>query len=189
MSECTWPSSDLMKKYHEDEWCRINKNDDYIFEMLSLEGAQAGLSWETVIQKREAYQAAFKQFNIDRCAALTDEELESIKTEYNVIKHIGKIKSVKSNALLVQEIQQTYGSFADFLWSYVDGEPIINEWHDMSEVPAETELSIKLSKDLKKLGFKFVGPKIMYSFLQSIGIIDDHLITCPYHSYNRNKKV
>ncbi|RIN88519.1 DNA-3-methyladenine glycosylase I [Mammaliicoccus sciuri] len=188
MSECTWPSSDLMKKYHEDEWCRINKNDDYIFEMLSLEGAQAGLSWETVIQKREAYQAAFKQFKIDQCAALTDEELENIKTEYNVIKHIGKIKSVKSNALLVQEIQQTYGSFADFLWSYVDGKPIINEWQDMSEVPAETELSIKLSNDLKKLGFKFVGPKIMYSFLQSIGIIDDHLITCPYHSYNRNKK-
>lgn len=188
MRECTWPNSDLMKIYHEHEWCRINQNDDYIFEMLSLEGAQAGLSWETVIQKRESYQTAFKQFNINKCAVLSDKELEDIKTEYNVIKHIGKIKSVKSNALLIKEIQQVNGSFSDFLWSYVDGQPIINEWHDMSEVPAETDLSIRLSKDLKKLGFKFVGPKIIYSFLQSIGIIDDHLITCPYHSYNRNKK-
>ena len=101
MSECTWPSSDLMKKYHEDEWCRINKNDDYIFEMLSLEGAQAGLSWETVIQKREAYQAAFKQFKIDQCAALTDEELENIKTEYNVIKHIGKINVISKLCIFV----------------------------------------------------------------------------------------
>ncbi|WP_239750041.1 DNA-3-methyladenine glycosylase I [Mammaliicoccus sp. H-M34] len=185
MTECTWPSSDLMKVYHEKEWCRINKDDQYIFEMLSLEGAQAGLSWETVIQKRHAYQEAFKQFDIEKCAQLTDDELEEIRTEYNVIKHKGKIKSVRNNALLVQNIQQQYGSLANFLWSYVDDKPIINEWHNTTDIPAETELSIKLSKDLKKIGFNFVGPKIVYSFLQSIGIIDDHIITCPYHSYNR----
>ncbi|MDT3994018.1 DNA-3-methyladenine glycosylase I, partial [Mammaliicoccus fleurettii] len=120
MTECTWPSSDLMKVYHEKEWCRINKDDQYIFEMLSLEGAQAGLSWETVIQKRHAYQEAFKQFDIEKCAQLTDDELEGIRTEYNVIKHKGKIKSVRNNALLVQNIQQQYGSLANFLWSYVD---------------------------------------------------------------------
>ncbi|MBM6630448.1 DNA-3-methyladenine glycosylase I [Mammaliicoccus vitulinus] len=185
MIECTWPSSELMKKYHKEEWCRINKDDQYIFELLSLEGAQAGLSWETVIQKREAYQEAFKQFDIEKCAQLTDEELENIRTEYNVIKHKGKIQSVRNNAIIAQNIQREYGSLADFLWSYVDGQPIINKWQRTNDVPAETELSIKLSKDLKKLGFKFVGPKIVYSFLQSIGIIDDHIITCPYHTHNR----
>nr|WP_263314104.1 DNA-3-methyladenine glycosylase I [Mammaliicoccus sp. Marseille-Q6498] len=186
MSECTWPSSDEMKDYHKNEWCRINKDDQYIFEMLSLEGAQAGLSWETVIQKREAYQQAFHQFDIDKCAELTDEEIENIKENYLVIKHLGKLKSVRSNAILVKQMQQEYGSFAEFLWAYVNDKPIINEWENSSEMPAETDLSIKLSKDLKKLGFKFVGPKIIYSFLQSIGIIDDHLITCPYHSKNRS---
>lgn len=185
MTACTWPKSDLMKKYHDNEWCRIHKDDQYIFEMLSLEGAQAGLSWETVIQKREAYQEAFCNFDIEQCANLTDEKLEKIKEQYHVIKHIGKIKSVRNNALLVQKLQQEYGSLANYFWSYTSDKPIINEWQDMNDMPAENELSIKVSKDLKKLGFKFVGPKIIYSFLQSIGMIDDHLATCPYHTYNK----
>ncbi|WP_323703138.1 DNA-3-methyladenine glycosylase I [Mammaliicoccus sp. Dog046] len=185
MSECSWPTSDLMKLYHENEWSRISKDDQHIFEMLSLEGAQAGLSWETVIQKRDAYQQAFRQFDIEQCAQLTDENLEEIRVTYNVIKHRGKIKSVRNNAIVAQRVQQEHGSLAEFFWSYVDNKPIINEWKAESEMPAETELSIKLSKDLKKLGFNFVGPKIVYSFMQSIGMIDDHIITCPYHTYNR----
>ncbi|GGI39417.1 DNA-3-methyladenine glycosylase I [Mammaliicoccus stepanovicii] len=185
MKECSWPSSDLMKLYHQNEWCRISKDDRYIFEMLSLEGAQAGLSWETVIQKRAAYQEAFHGFDIEKCATLTDEEIESIKENYKVIKHIGKLKSVRNNALIVKQIQDEYGSFSNFIWAYVEDEPIINEWKSENEMPAETDLSIKVSKDFKKLGLKFVGPKIIYSFLQSIGIIDDHIITCPYHTRNR----
>lgn len=185
IQECTWPKSDLMKDYHKNEWCRLSKDDQYIFEMLSLEGAQAGLSWETVIQKRKDYQEAFHNFDIKKCSELTDKEIEDIKEQYNVIKHMGKLKSVRNNAVQVIKLQEEWGSLSNFLWSYVKNEPIINEWKDINEVPAESELSIQLSKDLKKRGFKFVGPKIVYSFLQSIGIIDDHIITCPFHTYNR----
>lgn len=185
IQECTWPKSDLMKDYHKNEWCRVSKDDQYIFEMLSLEGAQSGLSWETVIQKRKDYQEAFHNFDIKKCSKLTDKEIEVIKEQYNVIKHMGKLKSVRNNAVQVIKLQEEWGSLSNFLWSYVKNEPIINEWKDINEVPAESELSIQLSKDLKKRGFKFVGPKIVYSFLQSIGIIDDHIITCPFHTYNR----
>ncbi|WP_422124468.1 DNA-3-methyladenine glycosylase I [Planococcus sp. X10-3] len=186
MEQCTWPnSSEKMQAYHDEEWCRPSRDDRYIFEMLNLEGAQAGLSWSIVIAKREAYQAAFHNFDVQYCAELSDADLEAIKENYNVIKHFAKLKSVRSNAEAVLQIQQEFGSFADFLWSFVENEPIINGWETQAQMPAESPLSIQVSKELKKRGFKFVGPVTTYSFLQAIGMIDDHIKTCDFHTSNR----
>lgn len=135
--------------------------------------------------KRDAYQAAFRNFDINYCAGLSDADLENIKENYGVIKHFAKIKSVRSNAQAVLEIQKEFGTFADFLWSYVDGEPILNAWEHQSQMPAESPLSTRISKELKKRGFKFVGPVTTYSFLQAIGMVDDHVRTCEFHTLNR----
>lgn len=186
MKQCSWPkSSEMMQAYHDKEWCRPTRDDRYIFEMLNLEGAQAGLSWSIVLAKREAYQAAFQNFDIDYCASLSDEDLEVIKENYNVIKHFSKLQSVRTNAEAVVKIQKEFGSFAEYLWSFVKDEPMINHWESETQVPAESSLSVQVSKELKKRGCKFVGPVTTYSFLQAIGMIDDHIKTCDFHTLNR----
>ncbi|MDT8719234.1 DNA-3-methyladenine glycosylase I [Clostridium sp. 19966] len=186
MSECLWPGKNqIMKRYHDKEWCVPSHDDLYIFEMLILEGAQAGLSWSTILAKREEYKKAFHNFDIDYCSKLTDEDLDNIREKYNVIKNLSKIKAVRSNAIAVIELQKEFGSLSNFLWKYVEDRPIINSFETEGQMPAQTELSEKISKDLKKRGFKFVGPVIIYSFMQAIGLVDDHIITCPYHSLNR----
>lgn len=183
MDNCAWPGkNEIMQEYHDKEWCVPSYDDTYIFEMLSLEGAQAGLSWNTVLSKREEYKKAFHNFDIMYCSKLSDEELEEIRQKYAVIKNILKLKSVRSNALEILKIQDEFGSFSNYLWKYVDFKPIINNWKSEADVPAETEISQKISKDLKKRNFKFVGPVIIYSFMQAIGMIDDHIISCKYHS-------
>lgn len=184
---CSWAtSSELMRDYHNKEWCIPNFDDRYLFEMLVLEGAQAGLSWAIILKKREAYKQAFKNFDLDYCANLTEEEMESIRDNTEVVKHLLKIQSVRKNALAVKEVQNEFGSFAKYLWAFVDEKPIVSSWTSVSQMPAESELSQKVSKDLKKRGFKFVGPVTIHSYLQAIGIVDDHIITCPYHTKNRN---
>ncbi|PJI06842.1 MULTISPECIES: DNA-3-methyladenine glycosylase I [Clostridium] len=186
MDNCIWPGrNEIMQRYHDREWCVPSYDDTYIFEMLSLEGAQAGLSWNTVLSKREEYKKAFNNFDILYCSKLSDEELEEIRQKYNVIKNRLKLKSVRNNAVEVLKIQDEFGSFSNYLWKYVDFKPTINSWKSESEVPAENELSQKISKDLKKRNFKFVGPLIIYSFMQAIGMIDDHIISCQYHSFNK----
>ncbi|MFL0251935.1 DNA-3-methyladenine glycosylase I [Clostridium neuense] len=190
MDNCKWPGkNEIMQKYHDKEWCIPSYDDTYIFEMLSLEGAQAGLSWSTVLSKRDEYKKAFNNFDILYCSKLSDEELEEIRQKYAVIKNRLKLKSVRSNALEVLKIQDEFGSFSNYLWKYVDFKPIINKWESESEVPAENELSQKISKDLKKRNFKFVGPLIIYSFMQAIGMIDDHIISCQYHSVNKKRNL
>lgn len=187
MEQCLWPqSSELLQTYHDEEWCRPTRDDQYIFEMLTLEGAQAGLSWNIVLAKRGAYQSAFNNFDIEYCAGLMDADLEIIKENYQVIKHFSKLQSVRSNAEAVLKIQNEFGSFADFLWSYVDFKPIINNWTADTEIPAQTPLSVRISKDLKKRGFKFMGPVITYSFLQAVGMVDDHIMSCRFHTLNTN---
>ncbi|HHQ1205500.1 TPA: DNA-3-methyladenine glycosylase I, partial [Listeria innocua] len=171
--------------YHDGEWCVPSKDDTYLFEMLNLEGAQAGLSWKLILHKRKAYQEAFFHFDIDKCARLTDEDLARIVSEAAIVKNRLKVKAVRTNALATQKVQAEFGSFANYIWSFTNEERIINEWQGMGEVPAKTELSEKISKDLKKRGFKFVGPVIIYSYLQAIGILDDHLRSCPFHTLNR----
>lgn len=180
-NRCLWAQSNaLMQAYHDTEWCRPSRDDRYIFEMLTLEGAQAGLSWNIVLSKRQAYQEAFHQFDITYCAKLSDEDLASIKEQYTVVKHGAKIQSVRSNAKAVLDIQKEWGSFAAFLWNYTDGQPIRNNWETDAQIPAQSPLSVELSKDLKKRGFKFVGPVTTYSFMQAVGMVDDHIESCAY---------
>lgn len=184
--KCSWPGDNqLMQLYHDNEWCVVSTDDDYIFEMLTLEGVQAGLSWSIVLAKREAYQKAFQNFDVSYCSALTDEDLTDLKEQYNVIKHFAKLQSVRNNAQAIIKIQKEFGSLSSFFWSYVDFKPLINHWNSEEQIPAQTPLSNQISKDLKKRGFKFVGPVTMYSFLQAIGMVDDHITSCPYHTLNK----
>lgn len=186
MDACIWPGNNpIMKEYHDKEWCVPSHNDSYIFEMLNLEGAQAGLSWNTVLAKREEYNKAFHDFDISYCSELTEEDLDIIREKYALIKNRSKIKAVRSNAVAVLKVQKEFGSFSNFLWSYVKDEPVINFWESEGQMPAQSPLSEQISKDLKKRGFKFVGPVIIYSFMQAIGMVDDHIRTCPYHTQNR----
>ncbi|TWT08109.1 DNA-3-methyladenine glycosylase I [Planococcus sp. CPCC 101016] len=184
-NRCLWAQSNAqMQAYHDEEWCRPSRDERYIFEMLTLEGAQAGLSWNIVLSKRQAYQEAFHQFDIVRCAELSDADLMSIKENYAVIKHLAKLQSVRSNAQAVLAIQKEWGSFAEFLWSYTEGKPVLNKWETDGQIPAQSPVSVKLSKDLKKRGFKFVGPVTTYSFMQAIGMVDDHIASCAYRTQN-----
>lgn len=186
MSACLWPGKNqIMQQYHDTEWCVPSYDDSYIFEMLTLEGAQAGLSWNIVLSKREDYKKAFRNFDIAYCSKLSDEELESIREQYNVVKNLSKLRSVRSNASAIIKTQLEFGSFSDFLWHYVNFCPVINSWESDRHIPAQTALSEQISKDLKKRNFKFVGPVIVYSFMQAIGMVDDHIRTCPYHFANR----
>ncbi|MFJ1626454.1 DNA-3-methyladenine glycosylase I [Marinilactibacillus psychrotolerans] len=189
MENCSWPGQDpRMIAYHDEEWGVPSKDDRYLFELITLEGAQSGLSWSIVLNKREGYQEAFHQFDIDRCANLSDQELLDIKEQAQIIKHLNKIQSVRKNAQAIQKIQKEYGSFAAYLWRYVDNEPIVNQWTSISNIPAQSELSVRLSKDLKKRGFNFVGPVTMYSYMQAVGMINDHILSCQCHPVNQLKR-
>ena len=182
MSQCrAWYEGDpVLEDYHDREWCRVSHDERFQFEMLCLEGASVGLSWRTVMHKREAYRAAFHGFEIDRCAAMTDAELEGLLSDPGLIRSRAKLFSVRSNARAVQRVREEFGSFDRYLWSFTDGEPVDGHWRTPEEVPASSALSETLSADLKQRGFSFVGPVITYSFMQSIGMVNDHLADCEY---------
>ncbi|MFP4457833.1 MAG: DNA-3-methyladenine glycosylase I [Clostridia bacterium] len=165
-------------KYHDTEWGRPVHDDQKLFEFLVLEGAQAGLSWYTVLKRREGYRKAFHQFDPKKVATMTDQELEELRGDTGIIRNKLKIKSARKNAQVFLNIQEEFGSFDKYLWSYVDGKPIINHFHDYSEVPVNTDISDELSKDLKKRGMSFVGSTIMYAYMQAVGLVDDHLEWC-----------
>ncbi|EUJ36442.1 DNA-3-methyladenine glycosylase I [Listeria weihenstephanensis FSL R9-0317] len=185
---CGWAMNDTVEQgYHDEEWGVPSRDEYYLFEMLNLEGAQAGLSWRLILNKRAAYKNAFHQFDPNKCAVMTDEELEHIRETAEIVKNKLKIGGVRKNAIAFLKVQAEFGSFANYIWGYSNGEPIINHWTDMAQMPAQNELSQQISKDLKKRGFTFVGPVIIYSYLQAIGMIDDHVITCPFHTENREK--
>ena len=182
MSEkrCEWAEvSDLDRKYHDTEWGVPVHSDGELFEYLILEGAQAGLSWSTILKKREGYRLLFDQFDIEKISQYDQEKVEELMLDARIIRNRLKINSTITNAHAFIKVQKEFGSFSDYLWSYVDGKPMINKWETMADVPATTELSDKLSKDLKKRGFKFIGSTICYAFLQATGVIDDHLVSCP----------
>ena len=182
MSKCrAWSEGDpILEEYHDHEWCKINHDDDFEFGMLCLEGASVGLSWQIIMHKREAYRAAFHGFVIDACAAMTDEELEGQLENTGLIRNRNKIFSVRKNALAVQKIQREFGSFDAYLWSFTDGHPIDGHWKTPAEVPTVSDISRRMSADMKKRGIGFVGPVITHSFLQAIGIVNDHLADCEY---------
>jgi DNA-3-methyladenine glycosylase I len=177
---CSWAENAdaTMQAYHDTEWGVPHHDDRALFELITLEGAQAGLSWRTVLARRDAYRDAFHHFDIDRVAAMSDEELTNVLTNTGVVRHRQKIWSVRDNAMAAASVVKTDGSLDTYLWSFVDGEPIVNHWREASQVPAKTELSDRLSSGLRERGFSFVGSTICYALMQASGMIDDHLISC-----------
>ncbi|RVU84372.1 DNA-3-methyladenine glycosylase I [Leucothrix sargassi] len=164
--------------YHDTEWGIPKRDDAILFEMLILEGAQAGLSWETILNKREGYHAAFHNFDVVKVAAMTDCELADRLQNPNIVRNKLKVFAARKNAIVFIKIQQEFGSFADYLWAYVDDKQIVNHWKAFEDVPTSTPISEALSKDLKKRGMTFVGPTIMYAYMQSVGMVNDHLLDC-----------
>ena len=176
---CDWANSDQrMQQYHDDEWGIPQHNDQKLFEMLTLEGAQAGLSWATILSRRGGYRKAFKDFNVDLISKFNNEDIDQLMKDKGIIRNHLKIKSTISNAIAFIEVQKEFYSFDNYIWSFTNNKTIINDFNKLNEVPAETILSNEISKDLKKRGFTFVGPTITYAFMQSIGIVNDHLNTC-----------
>lgn len=174
-------------EYHDKEWCVPVKDDQTLFEMLILEGAQAGLSWETVLKKRSAYREAFHQFDPERVAKMTDQELEAQLGNPGIIRNRLKVFSSRKNAQAFLAIQEQQGSFSNYLWGFVNHQPILNRWEEFKQVPASTPLSDEISKQLKKRGMTFVGSTIIYAYLQGIGVVNDHLTECWCFEKGRNE--
>jgi DNA-3-methyladenine glycosylase I len=179
-TRCSWVNlnNPLYIQYHDEEWGRPIHDDHLLFELLCLEGAQAGLSWETILNKREEYRACFWNFDIETLVSKTDEELLARIQDFGVIKNRLKTLGVKKNALAFQKIVAEHRSLDQFLWSFVDNKPIINAWMNYKDATTSTEISTNLSKSLKKYGFTFVGPVICYAFMQSCGMVSDHEVGC-----------
>jgi len=172
------PGKDFYAAYHDEEWGIPVHDDHHLFEMLILEGAQAGLSWETVLRKREGYRAAFHGFDPARVAAMTGAELEQVLATGNIVRNRLKVWSARRNAAAFLELQRQHGSFDAWLWAFVDGQPIVNRPKGFGDVPAATPLSDAISKALKKSGMNFVGSTIVYAYMQAVGLVNDHVRTC-----------
>ncbi|MGP1352402.1 MAG: DNA-3-methyladenine glycosylase I [Parasphingopyxis sp.] len=172
------PGKEFYARYHDEEWGVPVHDDRTLFEFLILEGAQAGLSWETILRKRDGYRAAFHGFDVERVAAMTDEELEALREDDGIVRNKLKIYSARKNAIAFIAMQEEYGSFAAWLWDHVDGEPLINRPQNFADVPVSTPLSDTISKALKKRGMSFVGTTIIYAYLQAVGVVNDHVKGC-----------
>lgn len=176
---CSWCSDDpIYIDYHDKEWGRVEKNDQQLFEMLILEGAQAGLSWITVLKKRQHYRKVFHNFNVRKVAKMTDPELELLLKDPGIIRNRLKVFATRKNALAFIEVQKEFGTFSKYIWSYVDAVPITNQFKALKEIPANTALSDRIAKDLKKRNFTFIGSTIIYAYLQAIGVVNDHQTDC-----------
>lgn len=179
---CPWADgSDLLQDYHDLEWGVPVHDDRLLFEFLILEGAQAGLSWNLILQKRKSYREAFDNFKLDKVAQYNQEKMGQLQDNPGIIRNRLKIKSTVTNARAVLNIQKEYGSFDSYIWKFVDHKPVENKWESIDQTPSNTSESEKMSKDLKKRGFKFVGPTICYGFMQAVGMVNDHLVDCFRH--------
>ena len=167
-----------MLAYHDEEWGVPSHDDRHLFELLTLEGAQAGLSWSTILRKREGYRRLFAGFDPEVVSRFTPADIERLLQDPAIVRNRLKVESTVANAGRVLEVQEERASFAAYLWSFVDGQPLVGRWHSLSELPAETELSRSLSKDMKKRGFRFVGPTVCYAFMQAVGLVNDHTVGC-----------
>jgi DNA-3-methyladenine glycosylase I len=183
VTRCHWAETAdaQMQAYHDTEWGVPQHDDRALFELLTLEGAQAGLSWRTVLLRRDAYRAAYHGFDIERVAAMTDAELEQLLSDSPLIRNRLKIFSTRDNARAALAAIDRDGSLDRYLWSFVDHKPVRNGWTDRAQVPATTPVSDAMSKALKKAGFRFVGSTICYAFMQATGMVDDHLVNCFRH--------
>lgn len=177
---CAWAAKggDLDIAYHDAEWGVPVHDDTRLFEFLTLEGAQAGLSWTTILRKRENYRAVFDGFDVTRIAQYTDSKVAELLADPGIVRNRLKVASTVSNARAFLEVQAAFGSFDAYLWRFVDGSPVVNRWRTMTDVPASTPASDALSKDLSKRGFRFVGTTIMYAFMQAVGMVNDHTTDC-----------
>lgn len=183
---CHWVANDpLYKDYHDFEWGNPVLEDDKLFEFLILETFQAGLSWITILRKRENFREAFDQFDYQKVANYDGQKIDQLLSNSGIVRNQLKVKAAISNAKAFMEIQKEFGSFSKYMWAFVDNKPIINHFQKLSDVPATTELSDKISKDLKKRGFKFVGSTVIYAHMQACGMVNDHLTTCFKHPSNQ----
>lgn len=178
MMRCDWAKNELAVHYHDAEWGVPQHDDRKLFEFLILEGAQAGLSWDTILRKRENYRAAFDDFDYQKIALYDEQKCAELLQNEGIIRNRLKIKSAIQNANAFLKIQEEFGSFDKYIWQFVGGKPLVNKRENLSEVPAKTEISDAISKDLKKRGFNFVGSTIMYAFMQACGLVNDHLVSC-----------
>ena len=177
---CEWvPSEDpLYAAYHDSEWGVPSHDDWHLFEMLTLEGAQAGLSWATILRKRDGYRRAFAGFDVAAVARFGDADVERLMADARIVRNRAKIESTVNNARRVLEVVDDVGSLDALLWSFVDGSPIVRGWREVAEIPPETAASRAMSKDLKRRGFRFVGPTICYALMEAVGVVNDHVTTC-----------
>jgi DNA-3-methyladenine glycosylase I len=177
---CEWAADGdaLMLAYHDEEWGVPSHDDSRLFEMLTLEGAQAGLSWTTILRKRDGYRQAFVQFDADRVARFDRRKVERLLNDKRIVRNRLKVESTVNNAKRIVEAREEFGSFDAYVWQFVDGAPIVGGWRALGELPSETAESKAMSRDLKKRGFRFVGPTVCYAFMQAVGMVNDHVRTC-----------
>lgn len=183
MKRCDWAvGSELYLEYHDKEWGVPVHDDRLLFEFLILEGAQAGLSWSTILQKRQNYRIAFDHFDCEKVARYSDGKIAELLQDKGIVRNKLKVRAAVVNAQAFLKIQEEYGSFDSYIWRFVDGAPIQNHWRNLSEIPANTAESDSMSKEIKKRGFKFVGSTICYAFMQAVGMVNDHVVDCFRHS-------
>jgi DNA-3-methyladenine glycosylase I len=178
MKRCSWPTNELAIRYHDEEWGVPLHDDQRLFEFLILEGAQAGLSWDTILRKRANYRKAFDDFDVSKVARYTDKRLAKLLLDEGIIRNRLKIASAVLNAKAFQKVQKEFGSFDNYIWAFVDGKAIDGKRKANGDVPATTEISDAISKDLRKRDFNFVGSTIIYAFMQATGIVNDHMVSC-----------
>ncbi|MHA2038212.1 MAG: DNA-3-methyladenine glycosylase I [Promethearchaeota archaeon] len=179
VNRCSWANyNDAMKEYHDKEWCTPVHDDKILFEFLVLEGAQAGLSWNTILQKRENFRKAYDNFDYTKIAKYNEHKIEELLDNPGIIRNKLKIASVIANSVALLKVQEEFDSFDKYIWKFVNNSPLNNEFKTLDELPSKTQISELISKDLKKRGFKFVGPTIIYSFMQAVGMTNDHATDC-----------
>ena len=179
-SRCAWvPEGDpAYVAYHDEEWGAPSRDDRHLFELLVLEGAQAGLSWSTILHKRDGYRRAFAGFDVERVARFRSRDIQRLLGDPGIVRNRAKIESAVQNAGRALEVRDELGSMAEYVWSFVGGEPLVGRWRTLSQIPAETEESRAMSKDMKRRGFRFVGPTVCYAFMQAAGLVNDHTVDC-----------
>ncbi|HJV18179.1 MAG TPA: DNA-3-methyladenine glycosylase I [Bacillales bacterium] len=190
MNRCGWVNHDpLYIDYHDHEWGVPVYDDRILFEFLNLEGAQAGLSWYTILKKRENYRVAFDHFDPEKIIQYDDKKIEELLKNEGIVRNKLKINAVITNAKAFLKVIDEFGSFSKYIWSFVNGKPIQNHFKELKDVPASTEISDRMSKDLKKRGFKFVGSTICYAYMQAVGMVNDHIVTCDGYQKQTSKEV
>jgi DNA-3-methyladenine glycosylase I len=186
MKRCTWPSNELAIRYHDEEWGVPQHDERKLFEFLILEGAQAGLSWDTILRKRDNYRRAFEGFDLNKVSRYTDKKIERLMLDEGIVRNRLKIVATVNNAKAFIRVQKEFGSFDAYIWSFVNYKPIVNNWKDSSKVPATSPVSDAISDDLRKRGFNFVGSTIIYALMQATGMVNDHLVSCFRHRECQN---